>query len=170
MKIFLIGMPGCGKSTFGKRVAEKLELEFIDLDKELIQQEGTSINEIFEYKGEEYFRQIESEMLKNIAVNRDNYIMATGGGAPCFFDNIDFMNTQGLTIFIDTPVDDLIERLNLKGIDKRPLLRKIGTENLRAGLEDQLKKRLSFYTKATISLPYHKSMEMDIIEAISSRI
>ena len=127
-------MPGCGKSTFGRKVARELCLDFFDLDKEIIHSEQIPITEIFEVKGEDYFRKIESKLLRDVSLNNDNFIMATGGGAPCFFNNMDFMNANGHTIFIDTPIEILIERLSHRGIEKRPLIKKIGQENLQDGL------------------------------------
>jgi shikimate kinase len=82
MKIYLIGMPGCGKSTFGKKAAEQLNMDFIDLDTEIINYRQKSINDIFEQEGEHSFREIESKLLKSITADDDHFIMATGGGAP----------------------------------------------------------------------------------------
>jgi len=157
-------MPGCGKSTFGRKVARELDLEFIDLDKEIIKAEELSVAEIFELKGEDHFRNIESQLLKDISLANDNFVLATGGGAPCFFDNMDFMNEQGSTVFIDTPIDILLERLNLSGINKRPLIKKMGEDNLLHGLTEKLKYRLPFYKKAKKIFKYNISLETDIVK------
>ncbi len=170
MKVFLIGMPGCGKSTFGRRASQNLSMNFIDLDKEIMKLEQMSINEIFDNKGEAYFRHIETTMLKNITQSMHSFIMATGGGAPCFFENMTFMNVSGITIFIDTDIDFLLARLSKKGISKRPLLQKIGEGNLKNGLQEQLKKRLPFYSQAHITLPYNQSLETEIVSYIKSKI
>ncbi len=168
MKIFLTGMPGCGKSTFGRKVARELNLDFIDLDKEIIKKEELSITEIFELKGEDHFRKIESELLKDISMANDNFVLATGGGAPCFYDNMDFMNDQGHTVFIDTPIDTLLERLSLSGINKRPLIKKMGEDNLLEGLTEKLNYRLPFYKKAKNIFNYNISLETDIIRHFKS--
>lgn len=157
-------MPGCGKSTFGRKVARELDLEFIDLDKEIIKAEELSVAEIFELKGEDHFRNIESQLLKDISLANDNFVLATGGGAPCFFDNMDFMNEQGSTVFIDTPIDILLERLNLSGINKRPLIKKMGEDNLLHGLREKLNYRLPFYKKAKKIFKYNISLETDIVK------
>jgi len=157
-------MPGCGKSTFGRKVARELDLEFIDLDKEIIKAEELSVAEIFELKGEDHFRNIESQLLKDISLANDNFVLATGGGAPCFFDNMDFMNEQGSTVFIDTPIDILLERLNLSGINKRPLIKKMGEDNLLHGLTEKLNYRLPFYKKAKKIFKYNISLETDIVK------
>jgi shikimate kinase len=170
MKIFLTGMPGCGKSTFGRKVARELNLDFIDLDKEIIKKEKLSIAEIFELKGEDHFRKIESELLKDISIANDNFVLATGGGAPCFYDNMDFMNEQGHTVFIDTPIDTLLERLSLSGINKRPLIKKMGEDNLLEGLTEKLNYRLPFYKKAKKIFKYNISLETDIIRHFASGI
>lgn len=162
-------MPGCGKSTFGRKASEQLGMEFIDLDTEIVNHVRKSINVIFEEEGEEYFRAIESELLKSISSDHENFIMATGGGAPCYFDNMDFMNTNGLTFYIDTDIFFLIERLSLKGINKRPLLKKIGLENLQDGLKEKLKERLPYYSKAQFTLPFEKDLENQIVQAVRAR-
>ncbi len=169
MKIYITGMPGSGKSTFGKKAAAVLQLKFIDLDKEIVAFEQSSISEIFDNKGEDYFREIESSLLKTISEKNENFLMATGGGAPCFFDNMEFMNRQGITFFIDAGIDHLLERISWKGINKRPLLKKIGEDNLEEGLRKKLEERYPFYSQAQITLPYQTCLERDIIEYIRSK-
>ena len=161
-------MPGCGKSTFGRKVAREMELSFFDLDKEIINNEQRLISEIFDVEGEDYFRKIEARLLRDVSLNNDNFIMATGGGAPCFHDNMDFMNENGHTIYIDTPVETLIERLSLRGIEKRPLIKKMGQDNLLEGLTSKLNNRLPFYRKANISFKYNIALETDIINYLRS--
>jgi len=168
MKVFLTGMPGCGKSTFGRKVAAKLDSDFIDLDKVIVEKEGLSISEIFETKGEKYFREIESALLKETIINKNQFIMATGGGAPCFFDNMNYMNENGITIYIDTPIEILLERLTVSGINKRPLLKQMGEEYLYEGLVDKLKLRLPFYNMANHVLAYHRNLEYDIAACLTS--
>lgn len=161
-------MPGCGKSTFGRKVAREMGLSFFDLDKEIVNSEQRSISEIFDVEGEDYFRKIEARFLREVSLNNDNFIMATGGGAPCFHDNMDFMNENGHTIYIDTPVEILIERLSLRGIEKRPLIKKMGQDNLLEGLTTKLNYRLPYYKKANISFKYNIALETDIIKYLSS--
>jgi shikimate kinase len=87
MRIFLIGFMGCGKSTIGKKLAKTLSCKFIDLDKYIERKTGESIQQIFKEKGEKYFRVLETESLMEICES-DNLVIATGGGTPCFFDNM----------------------------------------------------------------------------------
>jgi shikimate kinase len=168
MKVFLTGMPGCGKSTFGKRVAGILSMDFYDLDKEIIRKENRVINEIFESEGEDYFRRVESECLHEITAGHSSFILATGGGAPCFGNNMDYMNASGVTIYIRATVKELIERLSFKGLDKRPLLRNMTPEEVEIKLSDQLRSREKFYEMCRHVLTYHISMENDIAALIRS--
>jgi shikimate kinase len=170
MKIYLTGMPGCGKSTFGRKVAREMHLDFFDLDKEIINCEQIPITEIFKVKGEDYFRKIESKLLRDVSLNNDNFIMATGGGAPCFFDNMEFMNNNGHTIYIDTPISILIERLSLRGIEKRPLIKKMGQNNLYDGLTEKLKIRLPYYQQAKATFQFNIALETDIIKHLKSEM
>ncbi|MFM8739263.1 MAG: shikimate kinase, partial [Cytophagales bacterium] len=99
MKIFLIGLPGSGKTTLGKQLAERLNIRFVDLDTEIEKSEGESIALIFKRFGEDHFRKAESTQLQKWANLNEDFVMATGGGAPCFFDNMEVMNQSGTTIF-----------------------------------------------------------------------
>ena len=98
-KIFLIGFMGSGKSTFGKKLSKEISLPFIDLDKEIEKKAKCSISEIFKYLGEESFRNMESELLKSFE-HLEGFVMATGGGTPCFFNNIEYINSTGTSIYI----------------------------------------------------------------------
>ena len=120
MKIFLIGMPGSGKTTLGKQLADEMLLPFVDLDEEIQKKEQLSIPEIFSKRGEDHFRLIESETLVEWASTAADFIMATGGGAPCFHKGIDVINKSGLSIFLDVPIAELVNRL--KTDNGRPLL------------------------------------------------
>src|SRR5258708_28773826 len=103
MKIFLIGLPGSGKTTLGKQLSEKLNLSFIDLDLEIEKLEGKTVQKIFAEKKESYFREVESQTLKNYSSAKTDFVMATGGGSPCFFDKMDVLNDSGKTIFLYGP-------------------------------------------------------------------
>jgi shikimate kinase len=120
MKIYLIGMPGSGKTTLGSRIAEEIQLTFVDLDHEIEGHEGKSVPEIFMERGEDHFRQIESKILSEWAASQKSFVMATGGGAPCNYKGIDVINKSGLSIFLDVPISVLVTRLKTK--NDRPLL------------------------------------------------
>src|SRR5690242_5204760 len=138
MKIFLLGLPGSGKTTLGKRLATALQLPFVDLDKEIERTEGKQIKDIFAEKKEDYFRKLESAELKRWCAKPGDYVMATGGGAPCFFDNIDVINSSGKSIFIDVPASEIVRRMSVGNasrqtgpIEKRPLLAAGGKDGLK---------------------------------------
>ena len=121
LKVFLVGMPLCGKSTIGKVVAKKLNFKIIDLDTEIIKSENQTIKKIFELNGEKYFREIETQLLDSIINKNKSFIMATGGGTPCFNNNINLINKSGISIYIDTPIKKLEKRLINE--NERPLLK-----------------------------------------------
>jgi shikimate kinase len=146
MLVFLLGMPGTGKSSIGKNVAKKLGYNFIDLDKQIEIKAKISVTEIWEKFGEDYFRKLESETLKEQATFT-NCIVACGGGTPCFFDNLEWMNNQGHTFFLELPLDVLAKR-NFKKKECRPMFSKIDTldkteEKLKEIFENRKKNYLS---------------------------
>ena len=114
MKYFLVGMPSCGKSSLAKIIGKEINIQFIDLDKEIEIVEKRSINEIFNIKGEGYFRKIESEVLNSIIKSNKSFIMATGGGTPCYNDNMKIINNNGISIFLDVKISELETRLKNK--------------------------------------------------------
>jgi len=150
MKIFLIGFMGCGKSTLGRKLATKLGYDLIDLDHQLEKITGITVADYFAAHGEEAFRKLESDTLKSVEYPK-NCIIATGGGTPCFFDNIEWMNENGTTVYIEMPAPALAKRLE-SGIAKRPLLRNLTPEGVIGFIENKLAEREGFYTKAQLIL------------------
>ncbi len=110
MKIFLVGMMGSGKSFLCKQLAYELKLACNDLDTEIEKIQQNSIKEVFNIKGEDFFRKIETETLQNFA-NKNNFVLATGGGTACFNNNMQWMNEQGITIWLNEKIDILQKRL-----------------------------------------------------------
>lgn len=117
--IYLIGMPGCGKTSLGKKIAQKLNLSFVDLDYYLVEKERHTISDIFKTKGENYFRQAETKYLKEVS-GLDNQVVSTGGGIIICDENTEVMKNSGIVIFIDTPPDCILKNSSLSG---RPLLK-----------------------------------------------
>ena len=150
-RIFLIGYMGSGKTTIGKLLAKKLGYSFVDMDHHIEEKQFKTVSQIFTEKGEDVFRRLEQNCLHEVA-DFENIVISTGGGAPCFFDNMDYMNRHGLTIYLKLTTDELAERLELVGVSKRPILAgKTGIE-LRQFIAEGLAKREIFYEKATHSL------------------
>lgn len=148
-RIILVGYMGAGKTTLGRALAKELKLGFVDLDIYIEERYHKTISQLFAEKGEEEFRRIEQRMLHEVAEFED-VIISTGGGTPCFFDNIDYMNRQGTTIYLQVPIERLFIRLCIAR-SKRPLLKDKNDEELRLFIEEQLEKRHAFYSKAAHS-------------------
>jgi shikimate kinase len=150
MKIFLVGLMGSGKSYWTKQLAKKYKTGGYDLDYLIEVREEKTIAEIFAEDGEEYFRKTESTVLKWFD-QKKTYVLATGGGAPCFFDNMAWMNKQGITIWLDEPLPVIAARLAPEK-EHRPLIAKLSDSELVSFLEKQRESRLSFYSAAQIHL------------------
>ena len=131
MKIYLIGFMGSGKTYWGKKLSEKLQLPFFDSDEQIVNSEGKSINDIFEQSGEEYFRLKEKGILHIITESHSSFVMACGGGTPCFFNNIDYMHQEGTTVWINTPLETIFTRL-VQEKKQRPLIGDLSDEQLHA--------------------------------------
>ncbi|GAB4018468.1 shikimate kinase [Spirosoma koreense] len=146
--IFLIGMPSSGKSTLGKRMAEALHYRFIDTDKLIVREEGRSIPTIFAESGEAYFREAECRVLRTIRPG-GSLVVATGGGMPCFHDNMAYINATGVSIFLDVPVEVLIRRILAHAHEDRPL-NNPSDPNLPTVLQKRYETRFPFYSQAHI--------------------
>lgn len=147
MKYFLIGYMACGKTRQGRVMAEELGMRFIDLDAYIADRERRSIAEIFSASGEAGFRSLETRYLKEICELYENFVLSTGGGAPCFNGNMEYMNAQGHTLFLDTDVDTITERL-IRGKHKRPIVSNMNDSEIREFVVRHLAGRLPFYRQA----------------------
>ena len=150
MKVYLIGYMGSGKSTLGRKLAHHLHIPFIDMDSYIEERNYRTIPQIFEEEGEASFRQKEKKALIELSEFTDA-VVATGGGAPCFFDNMDLMNKTGRTIFLNIDPGILAHRL-LHSKTERPLIKGKSKEELIRFIDESLEKRLSFYKKAQIEI------------------
>ena len=149
-RIILIGYMGAGKTTIGRALAKELGLQFYDLDWYIENRMRKKIPQIFAERGEEGFRQIEHNMLHEVA-EFENIVLSCGGGTPCFFDNMDYMNDQGQVIYLHCSPEVLHDHL-LIGKTERPLLKGKTPEELILFIREQLEKREPFYTKACYTL------------------
>ncbi len=168
MKIFLIGLPGCGKSTLGKQLSRKLNIPFIDLDVEIERSMDLPIKDIFKKFGEPSFRKTETAMLKNISVQREEFVMATGGGAPIFFDNMIFMNNQGRTIFMDVPAREIADRISRSNLEERPLLARLAPDELKDQIEFLRSQRINFYNQASLRVEGNSIGVEDVLGKLTS--
>lgn len=147
MKYFLVGYMACGKTRMGREMAAGLEMRFIDLDAYIADRERRGIPEIFAEEGEEKFRELETRYLHEVCELYESFVMSTGGGTACFNGNMEYMNEQGHTIFLDTPVDTIAERL-IRGKHKRPVVSKLSDEEIRCFVCRHLGERRVYYEQA----------------------
>ena len=166
-KVYLVGMPGSGKSKIGQLLSIKTGLPFFDLDDYLVLKEGRDINTIFSESGESYFRILERDSLKELTGQSSSFIMASGGGAPCFYDNMTYMNHHGITVFLNPPLSQIADRmLSRKGNQKRPLLKGLDDGLLLEELEKKLRDRLPYYLQADLEI----TLGLEGIEVRAQRI
>ncbi|MCX6256053.1 MAG: shikimate kinase [Bacteroidia bacterium] len=146
--VYIIGFMGSGKSTTGKKLASLLGWSFIDLDKEIEEHTGKTIPELFSQHGEDYFRNVESEVLKNLK-SHTNTVISTGGGTPCHGDNMDYMLDTGLTLYLKLTPGQLKSRLS-ESTGKRPLIKDLSKDRLQSFIEEKLASREKYYNRAEI--------------------
>lgn len=145
-RIFLIGYMGAGKTTLGKAFASELGLDFIDLDWYIEARYHKTIQQLFAERGEQGFRELEQRMLHEVA-DFEEVVISAGGGTPCFFDNMEYMNANGDTVLLEVSPEVLFSRLKAAK-QQRPLLANKSDEELMDFICEALQKRLPFYTKA----------------------
>jgi len=162
-KIFLLGMMGSGKSYWCSQLAKKLKCGGYDLDYLIEMNEEKTISELFAEDGEDYFRKTEAKILRWFG-EKKSFILATGGGTPCFFENIKWMNEHGITIFIDEPVDILVARLE-KEKSHRPLISQLSEQELKGFLLNKIEERKVFYSQAKVHLTSKEISLKNILEA-----
>jgi shikimate kinase len=150
-RIFLIGYMGSGKSTVGQLLATQLGYGFIDMDAHIEGKLFKTVSQIFAELGEEQFRLLEAQCLHEVA-EFDRVVISTGGGTPCFFDNMEFMNKQGLTVYLKLSSAELAERLELSHAYKRPLLAGRKGEELKQFIAEGLTRREPFYSRAAYAV------------------
>lgn len=140
---------GSGKSTLGKKIANRHNVAFIDLDAQVEQNDGMSIHEMFDQHGENFFRDKEAEALRSLEEQDSPFVCAAGGGTPCFMDNLTYMQENGTVVWVDPPLKMVVSRLaNAK--DRRPLLAGLEKEGIAQKLEQLMEERRYWYEQADL--------------------
>lgn len=165
MRIYLIGYMGSGKSHLGWKLANHLGVQFVDMDNYIEERNCKTIPQIFAEEGEVEFRKKERKALEELSDFTD-LVIATGGGAPCFFDNIDLMNETGTTIYLNIDPKILADRL-MKSKTDRPLIKGKSREELVDFIDETLKKRNAFYSRAKLQIT-EPDINLDELKAIIS--
>lgn len=159
-------MMGSGKSYWAQRLADESNIDWMDLDAEIEKETSLTIKEIFETEGEAYFRNKERDALHNLSAYQ-NIIVATGGGTPCFHNNMQWMNEHGSTVWIDEPVEVLVERLKPEKAH-RPLIRNLSDEELKSFLSNKLKEREPFYSQARFRFSSNDLTIEELLELLNA--
>jgi shikimate kinase len=147
-RVYIIGFMGSGKTTAGRKLAVSLDWSFIDLDKQIEDQTGKRIAEIFQQDGEDYFRIVESEVLKSLQLNK-NTIVSTGGGTPCYSDNMEYMLSSGITLYLKMTPAQLCSRLADSSFE-RPLIKGLNQGELLSFIEEKLIFREKWYNRSEL--------------------
>jgi shikimate kinase len=163
-RVILVGFMGCGKSSLGKRLANRLNIPFLDSDEEIEKISQKSIGEIFGTQGESRFREIEKDYILSIEPNKE-FVLATGGGLPCYEKNMHRLNELGVTFYLERSPKELAHRL-LNAKSKRPLVDGFSNSELLSYIEDKLSEREEYYKQATLVL----SQEEQTVAAIEKFI
>lgn len=166
MKVYLIGYMGVGKTTIGKRLARRLQVAYCDLDAQIELKSKSSISALFSQLGEDGFRKMESEVLSTLSPG--DMVISTGGGAPCFNDNMDFMLKTGIVVWLTMSPEMIVSRL-LPGKAKRPLIAKMRDDELLGFVKDHLRKREPYYNRAGIRIEV-TSMDSKKMDELVQRI
>jgi len=156
---------GSGKTHWGKQLSAKLGIPFYDLDSVIVESEKATITQIFEKKGEEYFRYQEKETLEEIVEREESFILSCGGGTPCFFNNIEFMKKHGKVIWLNTSVDMLKERLFRERMS-RPLISDVDDAELRRYIIKKLSERRMYYQQADVTVPEENTNLEELIQLL----
>ena len=152
MRIFLIGYMGAGKTTVGKQLARELNLPWFDLDAIITENEEQTINEIFDKHGEAGFRGVERNYLQKVVETQPNMVLSTGGGSPCFYDNMHFMQQNGKVVYLEMDPGTLAHRLkHSKSV--RPLIARLPEDQLKVHIRNHLEERVAIYNDAHIVFP-----------------
>ncbi len=167
--VFLVGLPGSGKTTVGKLLSASMGLPFIDLDDIIVESEGRSIKSIFEENGEDYFRSVERACLSSLIESHKAAIVSTGGGTPCFFDNTEKMNLAGTTCYLQTSWEVLASRVSPEQ-SIRPLFKGLSESAIEEQLTERFSWRLPYYLQASIIVNTDQRQAAEISREIREQL
>jgi shikimate kinase len=160
MRIFLIGFMGSGKTHWAKQLASQLKIPFFDLDSVIEEKEQRTIAQLFADRGEEAFRMKEKETLEQLIDEYPSMVLSTGGGTPCFFNNIERMKKYGVVVWLNTHVEILLSRL-MKEKETRPLIKNLSDDDMRAYIIRKLNERRMYYEQADVVIDNEHSIPMN---------
>lgn len=168
LKVVLVGLPGSGKSTFGRSLAATLKFPYYDLDHLIEERYKMKIPEIFSLYGEGKFRTWETETLEVTLKKEESFILASGGGCPCFNDNMDLINEKAVSVYLDVPLEEISGRLGGSKVQNRPMFHGLDQGEITLKLKSLLAQREYFYNQAKIKLSGEDfSAELLVSELIS---
>jgi len=159
-KIFLIGLPGSGKSTIGEALSKHIQAPWIDLDAEIEKKMGMPVAAIFNTTSETFFREIEHETFLDF-ITQDSFVMSCGGGTPCFFNHIEIMKKQGWVVFINPSVSEIAERLILEP-EKRPLINATNINQVIEKVTQLLQFRWPIYSQAHLETTDFEDLKLKL--------
>lgn len=167
--LFLIGLPGAGKTTVGRVLSAKSGLPFIDLDDVIVEKEGQSIHKIFAEKGEDHFREIEAEYLGRLLAKKLKVIISVGGGTPCYHNNLQKMKQAGSVCYLQVSWQQLESRASLDN-NKRPLFEGLNKQDLAKSLETKFAWRLPIYEQADLIIKGDELRALEIADVLLKKL
>ncbi len=160
----------CGKSTIGRKLNQRLSWSLYDTDKEIVAKTNKSVAEIFDTQGEEYFRGVERDTILDLISRDEDMIISTGGGAPTYGDNMELMNSAGLTIYLSRSAENIVKRLSKFGREKRPKLRGLDDDELLEYMQKGINERLPYYSKAHLAINAEAYTDDQIVQKVINHI
>lgn len=166
MKVVLLGYMASGKTTIGKKLADKLCLPFLDLDRYIESKEGKTVSDLFATKGEIYFRKVESLYLEELLGSPQEFVLSLGGGTPCYSGNMDkILASDAISVYLKGSIQTLVERVLLNK-EKRPLVANIADQDLPEFIGKHLFERRNDYERAAIKINIDNNPKEGIIDAV----
>jgi shikimate kinase len=162
-KIVLVGLPGSGKSTFGRELAFSLNASYLDLDQLIENKYRMKISQIFSQLGEKKFREWETETLRDVLKSEESFVLASGGGCPCFNTNMDDINRAATSVYLNVEIDEIAERLSISKSNNRPMFSSLDQLGIKNKLGELLKQRKEYYDRSKLTL---RSSEISIKQLI----